>query len=126
MRKLITLVLFVYTISSYPSGESLFPKIDLTCHEAYTADGMSHLRPRTPARIPVVYQNGYCILFESQGCCESVAIVELDNEDVVYEVPVSEDETQVMLPIYLEGVYEIRLYRGNRYYSGTIQLTGSE
>lgn len=56
MRKLITLVLFVYTISSYPSGEALFPKVDLTCHEAYTADGMSHLRSRTPARIPVVYQ----------------------------------------------------------------------
>lgn len=86
------------------------------------SDGLGVLRPRTPVNPPSVYQDGNTIIFETEGFCDSVAIVDIETEEVIYETIVSAFDTHIILPPYLEGEYEIRFCRESYYYSGIIQL----
>lgn len=101
-------------------GET-YTTIDLQYHR-YIRIGIPNPRPRTPANPPIVYQDNYTIVFETCGFCNSISIVDIETEDILYETIVSESDVQLTLPEYLEGEYEIRFNRDSYYYSGIIIL----
>lgn len=84
---------------------------------------MPILHPRIPAQAPIVNQYGHTILWGYTEFCESVQIVDLDNEvEVIYETTIPSTAEQVVLPESLQGSFEIRFMRGTYYYSGIIDL----
>lgn len=95
--------------------------IDLQYHRSIRI-GIPEPRPRTPANPPMVYQNNYTIIFEISGFCSSVSVIDIESDNVVYEVLVLDSETEITLPQNLQGEYEIRFNRDSYYYSGIIYL----
>lgn len=102
--------------------EAMYPEINLQYHHSNVRVGVPITRPRVPANPPKVYQDNYTIIFEMNGFCSSISIVDIETEDIVYETLVSDSEIQITLPQYLEGEYEIRFNRDSYYYSGIIIL----
>ena len=99
-----------------------YPTIDLQYRHSDIRVDIPLTRPRIPVNPPKVYQNNYNIVFEICGFCSSISIVDCETEDIVYDTLVSDSETQVTLPQFLEGEYEIRFNRDSYYYFGIIQL----
>lgn len=100
----------------------MYPMIDLQYHHSNIRNDLPPIRPRIPANPPIVYQDNYTIVFETCGFCNSISIVDIETEDILYETIVSESDVQITLPEYLEGEYEIRFNRDSYYYSGIIIL----
>ena len=76
---------------------------------------------KNPIEVPSIMQDGYEIIFQSQHPFYTLCIVE--DDVVVYSVPVPSTTTTVNLPTWLEGEYEIRLYGDTDYYFyGYIEL----
>ena len=109
-------------LSIYASSEIDFPIIDLKCYNKRPADGIDQLGPRTLVSSPVVYLNNYNLIFETAGFCHSVILIDIQSDEVVYETIVTESTTQISLPAYLEGEYEIRFNSDSYCYYGIILL----
>lgn len=102
--------------------EVAYPTIELQYHHSDIRVDVPITRPRIPANPPIVYQDNNTIIFEMCGFCNSISIVDIEMEDIVYETLVSDSESQVTLPQYLQGEYEIRFNRDTYYYSGIVIL----
>lgn len=124
MKKFSLSILFgiISILSIYASSEIDFPIIDLKCYNKRPADGIVQLGPRTLVSSPVVYQDNYNLIFETSGFCHSVILIDVQTDEVVYETIVTESTTQISLPAYLEGEYEIRFNSDRYYYYGNIEL----
>lgn len=124
MKKQITLFYFVVLsiFSSFADDGSDYFVVKLNYYNPSSSSGSSPLRPKTPANPPVVYQNGYTIMWMIPDFCHSIVIINPDDEEIVYETTVSENDTQIDFPAWLEGQYEIRFMRDTYYYYGTIEL----
>lgn len=109
-------------LSIYASSEIDFPIIDLKCYNKRPADGIDQLGPRTLVSSPVVYLNNHNLIFETAGFCHSVTLIDVQTDEVVYETIVTESTTQISIPTYLEGEYEIRFDCDRYYYSGYLEL----
>ena len=124
MKKFSLSILFgiISILSIYASSEIDFPIIDLKCYNKRPADGIDQLGPRTLVSSPVVYLNNHNLIFETAGFCHSVTLIDVQTEEVVYETIVTESTTQISIPAYLEGEYEVRFNCDRYYYSGIIEL----
>lgn len=124
MKKFYSCILFfIVCISSIKASvDNELPLIDLQYHYSSVTNGVSVQRPRVPAKSPSVYQDGHILIFEVEDFCNSVTIVDIETDEVVYETMVFDFETQIVLPQYLEGEYEIRFNRVSYYFSGIILL----
>lgn len=111
-----------FNVVSLATSNSELVQIELTCNYSGQNAGIIRPRPRTPANPPVVYQNGYTIMWMTPDFCHSIVLINPDDEEIVYETTVSENDTQIVLPAWLEGQYEIRFMRDTYYYYGTIEL----
>lgn len=109
-------------LSIYASSEIDFPIIDLKCYNKRPADGIDQLGPRTLVSSPVVYLNNHNLIFETAGFCHSVILIDINTDEVVYETIITDSTTQISLPAYLEGEYEIRFNSDRYYYYGNIEL----
>lgn len=109
-------------LSIYASSEIDFPIIDLKCYNKRPADGIDQLGPRTLVSSPVVYLNNHNLIFETAGFCHSVTLIDVQTDEIVYEAIVTESTTQISIPTYLEGEYEIRFDCDRYYYSGYLEL----
>ena len=109
-------------LSIYASSDVELPIIDLTNH--YVSDDIAtdEDRPRSLVSVPVVYQNNDTIIFANTGWCNSITIVDVNTEEIVYENTIKKSTTHITLPTYLEGEYEIRFNCDIYYYSGIIEL----
>lgn len=78
--------------------------------------------PKTPIPMPTVWQDGYLLDFHGTHDDYVLRLVDATNT-VVYSMAVPSYQTQVWLPTYLVGTYELQLYNGNQYYFyGEIEL----
>lgn len=76
---------------------------------------------KSPILIPSIWQNEYQILFDLGHADYTLCLVQ--NDVVMYSIYVSPTTTMVNLPLYLFGMFEIRLYgSSNYYYYGYIEL----
>ena len=66
--------------------------------------------------------NKNTLIFETTGFCHSVILINVQTDEVVYETIVTESTTQISLPAYLEGEYEIRFNSDSYCYYGIILL----
>ena len=76
---------------------------------------------RTPVQPPVVYLDDYTLTFESHADF-TLQVVSLDDETVVYDAYVPGSVSEVQLPSYLTGEYELRLYTDSFLFVGYIDL----
>ena len=82
---------------------------------------IGHNVPRTPVRPPVVYLDDYTLTFESH-IDYTLQVVSLDDETVVYDAYVPGSVSEVQLPSYLTGEYELRLYTDSFLFVGYVEL----
>lgn len=127
MKRLVFLAflecVFITTLSaSNIEGDTISLYYHLSVQVIPPYNVSSPLRPRTPANPPVVYQNGYTIMWMTPDFCHSIVLINPDDEEIVYDTTVSENDTQIDFPAWLEGQYEIRFMRDTYYYYGTIEL----
>lgn len=124
MKKLSLSILLgiISFLSIYASAEFKYPVIDLTTH--YVSDDIAtdEERPRSLVSVPVVYKNKNTIIFANAGWCNSITIIDVNTEEVVYDNSITESATHITLPTYLNGEYEIRFNCDRYYYSGIIEL----
>ncbi|MBO6217889.1 MAG: hypothetical protein J6N73_09600, partial [Prevotella sp.] len=76
---------------------------------------------RTPVQPPIVYLDGYTLTFESHADF-TLQVVSFDDESVVFETSVPSSVSEVQLPSYLTGEYELRLYTDSFLFAGYIDL----
>lgn len=124
MKKFSLSILFgiISILSIYASSDIGYPVIDLTCNYNDSDNVIIKKRPRTPECSPRVYQNENTLIFETTGFCHSVILIDINTDEVVYETIITDSTTQISLPAYLEGEYEIRFNSDIYYYSGIIEL----
>ena len=124
MKKFTLSILFVTLgiLSMYASFDLELPIIDLKCYNKRPSDGLSQLLPRTPITVPVVYQDNYNLIFETPGFCQSITLIDINTDDIMYESIVTESTTQISLPASLDGEYEIRFNSEKYYYSGILEF----
>ena len=89
---------------------------------AYTdPTDLSNEHPRGPVAPPVVYLEDNTLTFVADHP-EYVLYIKDEDEEVVYSTVVTSAETEVTLPSYLSGTYEIELVMGNWLFKGWINL----
>ena len=77
--------------------------------------------PRTPIDPPTVYLEDYTLTFEADHP-EYILYIKDEDDAVVYSTVVSTTVTEVVLPSYLSGDYEIDLVMGDWLFTGWINL----
>ena len=99
MKKFSLGILFVcLCFSSMCASANLeLPIIDLKCYNKRPSDGLSQLLPRTPITVPVVYQDNYNLIFESPGFCQSIILIDVNTDEIIYETVVTEYTTHISL-----------------------------
>lgn len=124
MKKFSLSILFgiISILSIYASSDVELPIIDLTTHFVREDVATDEERPRSLVSVPVVYQNNNTIIFANTGWCNSITIIDVNTEEIVYENTIKKSTTHITLPTYLEGEYEIRFYNENYYYAGVIKI----
>ena len=76
---------------------------------------------KSPKAPPTVYQEDNTLTFVADHP-EYVLYIKDEDEEVVYSTVVTSAETEVTLPSYLSGTYEIELVMGNWLFTGWIDL----
>lgn len=77
--------------------------------------------PKSPVRIPCIYQDDHTLYLLS-GCeGSSIIIKDADNEEV-FTFFIT-DETSFTIPSTLSGEYELHIHRGNYCFFGMIELS---
>ena len=75
---------------------------------------------RGPVQAPVVYLDDYTLLFETHG--DFVLQLVSSDDVVVYETCVPSSVSEVQLPSYITGEYELQLLTGSISFIGYIVL----
>lgn len=76
-------------LSIYASSDVELPIIDLTTHFLREDVATDEERPRSLVSVPVVYQNNNTIIFANTGWCNSITIIDVNTEEIVYENTIS-------------------------------------
>lgn len=116
MRKLTILALALFMSVTMRASE----KITFQC-SAFDDITVCHPTPKSPMQPPTVYIEDYTLSF-AVGHPEYVLQITDEDGDVVYTTTVFSTDTQVVLPSYLSGNYEIQLTMGNWLFTGYITL----
>lgn len=82
---------------------------------------IGHGHPKSPIDPPTVYLEDYTLAFEADHP-EYVLYIKDEDDAVVYSTVVSTTVTEVVLPSYLSGDYEIDLVMGDWLFTGWINL----
>lgn len=77
--------------------------------------------PRSPMRMPVVFQNGHTLTFRAFGI-ESTLTLTDEAGTLFFSSLLSSDDTSVTLPQILSGRYIIHFYIGDIEYTSEITL----
>ncbi len=117
-KKLLTFLLLSFcTTLSFANGEQ--EKVNLTLQIINQTGSVPYI-PHAPVRIPILYQDGHTLTFESSHT-EYILTLVKDNEQE-YSTIISSTTTQIVLPEHLEGEYEIQLVSNRIVFIGNITL----
>ena len=113
-------VLFLTLLMSCTLAHAQQIVINFKCQGVH--DGLigNHM-PRNPIDPPTVYLEDYTLTFEADHP-EYVLYIKDEDDAVVYSTVVSTTVTEVVLPSYLSGDYEIDLVMGDWLFTGWINL----
>ena len=80
-----------------------------------------HPLPKFPILIPEVYLDGHTLSFDAaiEGC--EVRLLDA-NENVVFTDFIEENQTSLILPSTLTGIFELQIIRGNIIFYCEIEL----
>ena len=118
MKKLFLFVLSAFLISTSSWAKTLVP-LTVSIEEDQQSLGPGH--PRTPMTPPYVWIEDYTLSFEVNHP-EYVLNIKDENNNVVYTTTVYSTQTQVILPSWLSGDYQIELVMGYWHFTGWINL----
>lgn len=76
---------------------------------------------RTLVDSPSVYQDAHTLYLYS-GCDNATLVLVDESGSVVYSTAIAEGTTQIVLPSYLVGEYELRIIRGGYVFYTEIDL----
>ena len=121
MEKLILVLLFVFAIPSMCMAQNESGTfIDFQTHYINPIGSLPP-KPKSPIKTPLIYTNDNGLIFIASHP-EYILYIKDENKTVVYSTVVTSAETEVTLPSYLSGTYEIELVMGNWLFSGWIGL----
>ena len=75
---------------------------------------------KTPIQIPSVWLDDHTLTFDA--CHDGYTLNIVSGDVVVYTVYVPANTTEVVLPAYLSGTFELQLIQGNLCFYGEIDL----
>ena len=77
--------------------------------------------PKSPVHIPEVYLDGHALSFDAaiEGC--EVRLLDA-NENVIFTDFIEENQTSLILPSTLTGIFELQIIRGNIIFYCEIEL----
>ena len=77
--------------------------------------------PKSPVCVPIVYQDGNVLTFETP--CDGCVLQLVDeDDDVVYSIVIPAGTTSLILPSTLSGTFELQIIDGNTLYYANINL----
>ena len=114
------LVLFAFLMSCTLAQAQTLQQITFSC-SIFKEKTTSNNPPKGPMAPPTVYQEDNTLTFVADHP-EYVLYIKDEDEEVVYSTVVTSAETEVTLPSYLSGTYEIELVMGNWLFTGWIDL----
>lgn len=116
------LVLFAFLMSCTLLKAQVHAQVLVPFHVQYVpVKPVGNHPPKSPAVPPTVYLEDNTLTFVADHP-EYVLYIKDEDEEVVYSTVVTSAETEVMLPSYLSGTYEIELVMGNWLFTGWIDL----
>ena len=118
MKKVLLIAVGAFMLSTSLWAKELVP---LTVSIDDDNMPIGHGHTKTPMQPPTVYIEDYTLSF-AVGHPEYVLQITDEDGDVVYTTTVFSTDTQVVLPSYLSGNYEIQLTMGNWLFTGNITL----
>jgi hypothetical protein len=119
MKKIIILLLSILLMGTQAKAQNYKPISFSTSIIPHGVIGKGH--PKSPATPPVVYLEDNTLTFVADHP-EYVLYIKDEDEEVVYSTVVTSAETEVTLPSYLSGTYEIELVMGYWLFTGWIDL----
>ena len=120
MKKVLVLFAFLMSCTLAHAQVPTLKRISFVCRGFYDGPIGNHM-PKSPATPPTVYQEDNTLTFVADHS-EYVLYIKDEDEEVVYSTVVTSAETEVTLPSYLSGTYEIELVMGNWLFTGWIDL----
>lgn len=124
MVVLFTYILPIYAVASDNDDEtSTLTEIDLTCSKIDKPKSLDGIH-RSPIIIPTVYYNSSTNAIILDSACHDcgLQLVHVESNSVVFSVHIVNEESEVILPMYLSGSYELRIIRGDYCFSGVIEI----
>ena len=120
-RKKIVAIAFMLCGMGGTSFESFASEIPIDL-EVRKIDGSSTHLPsgKSPVEIPSVWLDGHTLTFDA--CHDGYTLNIVSGDVVVYTVYVPANTTEVVLPAYLSGTFELQLIQGNLCFYGEIDL----
>ena len=119
-RFILLLIMFVGSLTSYAQNFGTPIQVILQFHYFDPYEGLGSGQ-RGPIDPPTVYLEDYTLTFEADHP-EYVLYIKDEDDAVVYSTVVSTTVTEVVLPSYLSGDYEIDLVMGDWLFTGWINL----
>ena len=120
MKKLLLLFCMLMPCAVIQAQVSVQRQISFICQGIHHGS-IGHNQPRSPINPPTVYLEDQALTFVADHP-EYVLYIKDEDEEVVYSAVVTSAETEVTLPTYLSGTYEIELVMGNWLFTGWIDL----
>ena len=125
MRKRIFILLLMMTISSsacyiYADGNPTPLALNIIRPGDHTGSG-GNAHPKSPIQIPEVYLDGHTLSFDAaiEGC--TVRLLD-EDENVIFSDFIEENQTSLILPSTLTGIFELQIIRGNIIFYCEIEL----
>ena len=121
MKKLSVLILALLMSCTFAHAQLLVQQqIPFVC-QGFHDGSVGHPNPKSPIDPPTVYLEDYTLTFEADHP-EYILYIKDEDDAVVYSTVVSTTVTEVVLPSYLSGDYEIDLIMGDWLFTGWINL----
>ena len=129
MKKIFLILFGAFLISAQVCASSVTPSARVYFSVLYHAavnpgpdnDAIGNHGPKSPVASPIVYIEDHTLSFVADHPDYLLTIKDEDGEEV-YSATVYSVETEVILPSFLSGTYQIELIMGNWIFIGEIVL----
>ena len=120
MKKLIVIILVLFTIGAYNCYAQKGQEIPLTLQYDERGNPTNPVK-RAPMRMPSLFIDGYLLQIDRPCNGDIIRLVD-ENGNIQYSSVVDANSNQISLPGYLTGTFEIQLIRGRFCFYGYVEL----
>ena len=99
----------------------LFTEISFSVAIIKNGNGSGNNNPRTPIEPPFVTLDDHLLTLPSNHPSYTLILVD-SFDDIAYQITVSENQEEVMLPSTFSGSYELQIIQGEWCFYGDIEL----